>query len=243
MQGQGYILHYAPDNASLIVRLALLELGLPFQTRLVDRTMRAQDSAAYRAIAPTGLIPALDMGDQVMFETGAILLALADRARTGSRIQLFPAPDAPLRGDALKWLFFIATTLHADCRLHFYPEKYAGQTPAPPAFTAATRARLLVHLALIEGAARAQPDLFWTGGTFDGPSLLTLYTLTITRWLRLYPEGQETWLDLADFPCLFALAGMLELRESALQAARDEGLGPKPFSDPVFPNPPEGSPL
>ena len=243
MLGHGYILHYAPDNASLIVRLALLELGLPFQARLVDRTVRAQDSAEYRALAPTGLIPALDMGDQVMFETGAILLALADRGRSGSPAQLCPAPDSPLRGDALKWLFFIATTLHADCRLHFYPEKYAGKTPAPPDFCAATRARLLVHIALIEGAARAQPDLFWQAGSFDGPSLLTLYTLTITRWLRLYPEGQETWLDLADFPCLFALAGRLDLRESALQAARDEGLGIAPFTAPVFPNPPEGSPL
>ncbi len=243
MQGQGYILHYAPDNASLIVRLALLELGLPFQTRLVDRSMRAQDSAAYRALAPTGLIPALDMGDQVMFETGAILLALADRAPQGGPAKLFPATDAPLRGDALKWLFFIATTLHADCRLHFYPETYAGQTPAPPAFTAATRARLLVHVALIEGAARTQPDLFWTNGSHDCPSLLTLYTLTITRWLRLYPEAQDPWLNLADYPCLYALAGKLDTRESALQAARDEGLGPTPFSAPVFPNPPEGSPL
>jgi len=143
----------------------------------------------------------------------------------------------------LKWLFFIATTLHTDCRLHFYPEKYAGQTPAPPDFCAATRARLLGHIDLIEGAARAQPDLFWQDGQRAGPSLLTLYTLTITRWLRLYPEGQDTWLVLANFPCLYALAGQLETRESALQAARDEGLGPTPFSAPIFPNPPEGSPL
>lgn len=243
MLGHGYILHYAPDNASLIVRLALLELGLPFKTRLVDRTVREQDSAAYRAMAPTGLIPALDMGDQVMFETGAILLALADRAPQGSPTKLFPAPDAPLRGDALKWLFFIATTLHADCRLHFYPDQYAGQTPAPPAFCAATRARLLGHIALIEKAELAQPELFWESGPHDCPSLLTLYTLTITRWLRLYPEGPETWLNLADFPCLYALAGRLEMRESALQAARDEGLGPTPFTAPTLPNPPEGSPI
>jgi glutathione S-transferase len=242
MLGHGYILHYAPDNASLIVRLALLELGLPFQTRLVDRTVRAQDSASYRALAPTGLIPALDMGDQVMFETGAILLALADRAPPQHRGKLFPAPDAPQRGDALKWLFFMATTLHADCRLHFYPDQYAGQSTAPPVFCAATRARLLGHMGLIEGVARAQPDLFWHDGAHDCPSLLTLYTLPLTRWLRLYPEGQKPWLNLADFPCLYALAGKLETRGSAQQAAQDEGLGPTPFTAPTLPNPPEGSP-
>ncbi len=228
-----YVLHYAPDNASLIVRLALLELGLPFQTRLVDRSARAQDSAAYRALAPTGLIPALETPQGVLFETGAILLALAD-----SSGRMFPAQDAPLRGDALKWLFFIATTLHADCRLHFYAGRFAGQDPAPPAFTAATRARLLAHIGLVEGAASAQPDLFWQ----EGPTILCLYCLTITRWLRLYPQGQTAWLDLHDFPSLYALALRLETRPSAADAARAEGLGDTPFSAPQHPNPPEGSP-
>ena len=41
-----YVLHYAPDNASLIVRLALEEMGLPYRTVLVDRARREQDGAA-----------------------------------------------------------------------------------------------------------------------------------------------------------------------------------------------------
>ncbi|MGA0924606.1 MAG: glutathione S-transferase, partial [Lutimaribacter sp.] len=35
-------LHYAPDNASLIIRLALEELRLPYTTCLVDRARTAQ---------------------------------------------------------------------------------------------------------------------------------------------------------------------------------------------------------
>ncbi len=46
-----YRLHYAPpDNASLIVRLALEELGQPYQTVLVDRSVTAQASTAYLKI-------------------------------------------------------------------------------------------------------------------------------------------------------------------------------------------------
>jgi glutathione S-transferase len=228
-----YVLHYAPDNASLIVRLALLELGLPFKTQLVDRSARAQDSHAYRALAPTGLIPALEMGDRVMFETGAILLALADQEG-----RMFPAPSAPSRGDALKWLFFIATTLHADCRLHFYPSTYAGVSPAPPAFTGATQTRLLGHLSVLEAAASSHPALFWQ----DGPSILALYALALTRWLRLYPQGQNPWLDLSAFPSLYALAQRLDTRNSTTEAAHAEGLGAQPFTAPRLPNPPEGSP-
>ena len=69
-----YVLHYAPDNASLIVRLVLTELNQPFETALVDRRVRAQDGAAYRALNPNGLIPALDRPGGAICEIGAILM-------------------------------------------------------------------------------------------------------------------------------------------------------------------------
>ena len=74
-----YVLHYAPDNASLIVRLALEELGVPYRTTLVDRATRQQDSAAFRALNPAGLIPVLETPDGPLSETGAILLWLVER--------------------------------------------------------------------------------------------------------------------------------------------------------------------
>lgn len=43
-----YVLHYAPDNASLIVRLALLELDQPF------RTCSLTAAPASRTAPPTG---------------------------------------------------------------------------------------------------------------------------------------------------------------------------------------------
>ena len=73
-----YVLHFAPDNASLIVRLALEEMGLSYRTALVDRAVRAQDGGTYRAVNPTGLIPALETPQGVVFETGAILLWLGE---------------------------------------------------------------------------------------------------------------------------------------------------------------------
>lgn len=47
-----YTLHYAPDNASLIIRLALEEIGVPYDTVLVDRAAQAQTLPAYRALNP-----------------------------------------------------------------------------------------------------------------------------------------------------------------------------------------------
>ena len=217
-----YILHYAPDNSSLIIRFALEEMGLTYRTRLVDRGLRAQDSAAYRAIAPTGLIPALETPDGTLFETGAILLYLAQ------------THDAPLRGQGLAWLFFIANTLHADMRLHFYAERYGADLPT---FRAATQARIAGHLALLDTALRDNPDLFLA----DGPTILTLYLLGLCRWLQLYPMGGNDWFDFTAFPAIHALARQIEARAAIVRAADAEGLGATPLSAARHATPPEGS--
>ncbi|MCU9847668.1 glutathione S-transferase family protein [Defluviimonas sp. WL0024] len=227
-----YILHYAPDNASLIVRLALEELGQPFETRLVDRGVRAQDGAAYRRLHPNGLIPALETPDGPIFETGAILLWLSERHGA-----MAPQPGAPDRAAFLKWLFFTSNTLHADIRLHFYPESHAGAPDCVAAFAAATRARIAGHLALAEALAAGRPA--WLRP--ETPSVLGLYLCGLLRWLALYPRGGTGWYNLTAFPALHALARGLETRPAARKAALAEGLGETVFSNPSLACPPEGS--
>jgi glutathione S-transferase len=226
-----YLLHYAPDNASLIIRLALEELGLPYRTALVDRSQHAQDSAAYRAVNPTGLIPALQTGTVTLFETGAILLWLSE-AHGG----LAPQPNTPDRADFLKWLFFVANTLHADIRLHFYPDRFAGAC-APPEFRAATEARIHTHLSLLETLASQSPAYF----TLTAPSVLSLYVCTLSRWLALYPADRHGRFSLAAFPNLHAHAVALQSRPAARSAALAEGLGDTIFTNPQYAQPPEGS--
>lgn len=229
-----YVLYYAPDNASLIVRLVLEELGLPYRTRLVDRTKREQDSPAYRAVNPSGLIPALESPAGILTETAAILLWLSE-----THGALAPAPGSPERGAFLRWLFFTSNTLHADLRLHFYPDRHAGTPEALPGFRARTEARLLGHLAILEDVARTRPG--WLSP--ESPSVLTYYIATALRWLALYPGDRIGWFDIARFPALAAIAAAMEIRPAASAAALAEGLGTSIFTNPPPPDPPEGSPL
>jgi glutathione S-transferase len=234
-----YTLHYAPDNASQIIRIALEELGLPYRAVLVDRSVAAQDSAAYRAINPTGLIPALETPHATLFETGAILMWLAE-----THGALAPAPGSPERADFLKWIFFTANTLHADARLLFYPEKYAGSqgagsSGALPGFRTATQTRILNHLALLDGLAATAPSYF----SPQSPSVLGIYVCCLTRWMTLYPTDRFGWMSLSSFPALCALAEGLQSRPATLRVARAEGLGPPRVPGGRYASPPEGSAL
>ncbi|WP_238369776.1 glutathione S-transferase family protein [Heliomarina baculiformis] len=227
-------LHYAPDNASLIVRLAMLELGIDHRTVLVDRSAKAQSSPTYRMLNPHGLIPALETPDGVIFETGAILLWLADNTGCGA-----PAIGTPERAQFLAWLFFVSNTLHTDLRTTFYPMQYVGDAPdMQTALQLTQRSRIRNHLAILEELAAATP--VWLDGSH--PSVLCYYIACLLRWMVLYPQDDDrSWFALSDTPHLAALLAALETREAVKAAQQAEGLGPTPFTAPTYCSPPEGS--
>jgi glutathione S-transferase len=81
----------------LRVRWALEEAGLDYTPRLIAR--KDQDSAEYRAHQPFGQVPAYEEDGLRLFESGAIILHIAERSEA-----LLPGdPDA--RARAVQWLF------------------------------------------------------------------------------------------------------------------------------------------
>ena len=222
-------LHYAPDNASLCVRLVLEEMALPFETVLVDRSTSAQKSAQYLAMNPNGLIPVLETPHGPMFETAAILLWLADREKV-----MIPAPDTPERAHALQWLFWLSNTFHASLRMLFHPDKY---TPiASDTLREMTRERLVAQLDMLE-AAQTVP---WRDS--QDTTIHACYLAPLLRWCALY-GGSTEWFDLSRWPKLHAFAQRFETRPAVVRAAKAEGLGPTPISAPSPCCPPEGTAL
>lgn len=68
---QGYV-------RDLRIRWALEEAGLPYEATLIGPETQASD--AYRAWQPFGQVPAFRDGDIAMFESGAVVLHLAERS-------------------------------------------------------------------------------------------------------------------------------------------------------------------
>jgi len=85
------------------VSITLEELGLPYTVRPVALGRNEQKEPAYLALNPNGKIPTIvdhDNGGFVVFESGAILVYLAEKAG-----QLLPA-DRDGRSRVLQWLMF-----------------------------------------------------------------------------------------------------------------------------------------
>lgn len=85
------------------VRWALEEVGQPYEVRLVS--FKAMKEAAHRAVHPFGQIPTYEEGDLALFETGAIVLHIAQRYAG-----LLPA-DANARARAIAWMFAAVNTI------------------------------------------------------------------------------------------------------------------------------------
>src|SRR5436189_450128 len=85
------------------VRWALEEVGQPYEVRLVS--FRAMKEGAHRALHPFGQIPTFEEGDLALFETGAIVLHIADH-----HAGLLPG-DANARARAIAWMFAALNTV------------------------------------------------------------------------------------------------------------------------------------
>ncbi len=226
-------LHYAPDNASLCVRLALEATGMAYATALVDRSVRAQDGAPYKAINPHGLIPALETPDGPVFETAAILLWLSERPGGEG---LMPAPGTSARGAALAWLFWLSNTLHPTLRMLFYPHVHVPANGVP-AFLEKTQMCLTGHFDRLEGFAATEAEVLRPGA----PTAPVCYLCPMLRWPALYGTGATDRFDLSRWPHLHQIAKVTERTPWARAACAAEGMCNTPFSLPSLPNPPEGS--
>ena len=87
----------------MAVRWAFEEVGQPYEVRPVS--FRAMKEPAHLALHPFGQIPTYEEGDLALFETGSIILHIAQ-----NHAGLLPA-DANARARAIMWMFAALNTV------------------------------------------------------------------------------------------------------------------------------------
>jgi glutathione S-transferase len=128
------------------VRWALEEVGQPYDVRLVS--FSEMKKPAHRALHPFGQIPTYQEGDLALFESGAIVLHIAQRHGG-----LLPG-DANARARAITWMFAAVSTLEPpivdldiaellECEESWYAQRLPAVNirTSPPMSPAAKRGR------------------------------------------------------------------------------------------------------
>lgn len=91
-------------------RWLLTEMGVKFEDHWLDRDKKEQESPAFLKLNPMGRVPVAEIGDQVLFESGAICAYLADLHLDKG---MAPALSAPERAEYQKWMYFASATVDA----------------------------------------------------------------------------------------------------------------------------------
>jgi len=107
------------------VSIALEELGLPYRVHVLSFDKQEQKSPEFLRINPNGRIPAIVDDGFAVFESGAILIYLAEKAG-----KLLPS-DAKGRSLAIQWLMFQMGGVgpmqgQANVFFRYFPEKLQG---------------------------------------------------------------------------------------------------------------------
>ena len=179
------------------VRWALEEVGQPYEVRLVS--FAAMKQPAHRALHPFGQIPTYEDGELALFESGSIILHIAER-----HPGLLPE-DANARARAITWMFAALSTVEppildlVTARIHEASEPWAKDRL--PLVEARIHARL-GDLANRLGTAD------WLEDDFSAGDLMMVHVLQ-----RLKPSGL-----LSDHPTLAAYVSRAEARPAYQRA-------------------------
>jgi glutathione S-transferase len=179
------------------VRWALEEVGQPYEVRLVS--FQAMKEPAHLALHPFGKIPTYEEGDLALFESGAIVLHIAEH-----HAGLLPAA-ADARSRAIVWMFAALSTVEPPildlsiARVNERDEPWAAERL--PLVEARVRERL-------GQLSRRLGDADWLDGAFSAGDQMMVSVLLRTR-----PSGL-----LDEYPSLAAYVARGEARPAYQRA-------------------------
>ncbi|MDX2169270.1 MAG: glutathione S-transferase family protein [Deltaproteobacteria bacterium] len=163
----------------LRVRWALEEAELPYHVALVGGGTGAVSPADYAAIQPFGQIPALRHGDLTMFESGAIVLHVAEQSRA-----LLPS-EPQARAHVQQWMFAALNTVESPVQelagLDLFHAGAGWAAERRPAVEERVRQRLAQLTACLK-------DGEYLVGAFSAADILMASVLRILRHTELVAE-------------------------------------------------------
>jgi len=185
-------LYSVPGTSASVITCALEECGAEYQTIQVERRNR-DNPPAFKLVNPLGRVPALENDGVALYETGAILLYLAD---IFSDKNLAPAAGSSDRAEFYKWIVYLANTLHASYGLYYVPGHFTKEDVGKDKIAEAARERLLGIFTFINQQLAGKQYL--VGNTFSLADLY-LHMLASPNWTVDMTEEVKSLSNLQSF--------------------------------------------
>jgi len=120
-----YTLYASPGAASMAPHGVLEEIGEKYELKMFDLAQGRQREPDYLRLNPNGKVPTLVVdAHEVMFESAAITLYLADRHPAA---RLAPKPNETARGHYYQWMAHLTNTLQPAMSRFYHPEDYTTE--------------------------------------------------------------------------------------------------------------------
>jgi GST-like protein len=171
-----FTLFSAVGSGGVPAEAAMTLIGLPYEIVEAPTWEGEAEQAKVAGVNPLRQIPALVTPEgETITESAAILLWLADRH---PEARLAPAPDAPLRGQFLRWMVFVPAAIYSLFWVRDEPSRLGGPDPEVQArIKAATAERIAACWEMMEG--QLDPGRYLLG---DDLTVLDLYVAVVSRW-------------------------------------------------------------
>lgn len=195
------VLWTLPGSASLAVHLVLEETGQPYTLRRVQVDADGNREPALLALHPDGRVPVLELDGQILTESAALCLLLAER---DPERRLLPPAGTAEHAELLRTTIFLTNTVQETLLRALYAARYVDDPAAAPAVQRAAEARLATLFGWLDERLRAHDHV--VGGTF---TVADLYLFMLTRWGRRLaspawglPGVRAHWLRVAERPAV-----------------------------------------
>ena len=170
---------FVPFDRSAKVRWLLKEMGVAYEDHWLDPEKKENESPAFLKLNPMGRIPVAEIGDQVLFESGAICAYLSDLHLDQG---MAPALNAPERADYQKWMYFASASVDSiQGRIMIIEDIPAGDVQSKKEKDLQDELRAALE-ALDQTLVK---DDFLVGNRFGTADICVSYQL---YWLRFWPE-------------------------------------------------------
>jgi glutathione S-transferase len=107
-------LYLMPNSSSLAVHIALREIGVNFEARVLSGAEKETRKPEFLKINPAGQVPVLLIDDRALTEVAGILFYLARRFPEAG---LLPVNDPENEARIIAWMSFLASSAHGAWRV------------------------------------------------------------------------------------------------------------------------------